>query len=163
MSRKRTKLRPHQKEGEENLTRHWRTLFLETLAETSNVTAAANAAGANPARAYKLRREDPDFRVAWAAALLEGYEHLEMETLHRLRVGSRPDDPKFDIPNALRLLAAHRETAARERARRNREDEAEVLASLKAKIAAMRERKQAAQQLLAETATVVEPDAHDRP
>lgn len=163
MSRKRTKLRPHQKAGEEKLNRHWRALFLQTLAETSNVTAAAKEAGANPARAYKLRRENADFRREWAAALLEGYEHLEMETLHRLRFGSGPDDPKFDIPNALRLLAAHREMAARERARQTREDEAEVLASLKAKIALMRERKQAAKRILAESGITADTEPHGRP
>lgn len=142
---KRTKLRPHQKAGEDNLNRHWRTLFLETLAEKSNVTEAARVSGANPARAYKLRRENAEFRAAWSAALLEGYEHLELETLQRLRFGTGPDDPKFDIPNALRLLTAHRETAAREKARQNKQDEAEVLASLKGKIDKMRERRNAAQ------------------
>lgn len=139
--RKRTKLRPHQREGEEKLNRHWRSLFLETLAETSNVSEAARVSGANAARAYKLRRENAEFRAAWYAALLEGYEHLEMETLQRLRFGTDSDDKKFDIPNALRLLVAHRESVARERARHSREDEAEVLASLKAKIDKMRQRR----------------------
>lgn len=148
---KRTKLRPEQKRGEKDgLDRHWRSLFLDTLAETSNVSAAAREAGINPSRAYKVRRVEPDFRKQWGEALLEGYEHLEMETLQRLRFGTSPEDPKFDIPNALRLLAVHRETAAREKARRSKRDKALVLASLNAKIDKMRERKLAAEKLKAE-------------
>tara|TARA_E500000305_G_scaffold98858_1_gene90682 strand:- start:131 stop:610 length:480 start_codon:yes stop_codon:yes gene_type:complete len=140
MARNRTKLRPEQKAGEkENLDRHWRGLFLDTLADTSNVSAAARISGANPSRAYKVRREEPEFARQWAEALLEGYEHLEMETLHRLRFGTGPDDPKFDIANALRLLAAHKETVAREKARQSEASEEDVLASLDAKIQALRD------------------------
>jgi len=125
-----TKLRPEQKLGEkENLDRHWRGLFLDTLAETSNVSEAARVAGASPSRAYKTRREDRDFARDWAAALVEGYTHLELETLDRLRNGVPADGPKFDIANALRLLTLHKETVARERAREEMEDEEEILAS----------------------------------
>jgi len=149
-SRKRTpKLRPEQRIGERpGLDRHWRGLFLDTLAETSNVSEAARTAKINPSRAYKTRRQDADFRTAWNAALLEGYEHLEMETLHRLRVGTGKDDNKFDIANALRLLMHHRETVARERALRGREDKDSVLASLNAKIDAMRTREAEVKQML---------------
>ncbi len=134
-------LRPEYTAGEEGkLTRHWRTMFLDILAETSNVSEAARTTGINPRRAYKVRREDPDFAKAWHDALLEGYEHLELETLFRLRTGTTTDDPKFDMANALRLLAMHKETIARERARRGASSEAEVLASINAKIAEMRSR-----------------------
>lgn len=147
---KQIKLRPEQKVGEkEGLNRHWVGLFLDTLAETSNITAASKVAGCNPSRAYKLRREDADFRKRWNEALLEGYEHLEMETLQRLRFGMAAGDAKFDVPNALRLLAAHKETVAREKARRGKRDRAAVLASLNAKLDKMRERREAAERLLA--------------
>jgi len=140
MPRNRTKLRPEQKTGEkDNLDRHWRGLFLDTLAETSNVSAAARISGANPSRAYKVRREEPEFARQWAEALVEGYQHLEMETLHRLRVGTGKDDNKFDIANALRLLALHRESVAREKARQSEASEEDVLASLDAKIQALRD------------------------
>jgi len=136
-----TKVRPEQKIGEKaNLDKHWRGLFLDTLAETSNVSEAARMAGINPSRAYKVRRAEAPFRRDWHEALLEGYEHLEMETLFRLRIGSGKDDNKFDIANALRLLMLHRETVARARATRDRQDEGSVLATLSAKIRAMRER-----------------------
>ena len=139
----RTKIRTEQKDGEKpGLDRHWRGLFLDTLAETSNVTAAARSAGVSPSRAYKVRRSEPAFRAKWQEALLEGYEHLEMETLHRLRMGvdAGKDDRKFDIANALHLPTLHSQTVAHERAIRCEEDEEQVLAELNAKIDAMRAR-----------------------
>lgn len=142
----RVKARQNQKSRK--LGQNWRFVFLETLAETTNVTKAAAESGATPSYAYKVRRENAEFRQKWSAALLEGYEHLEMETLHRLRFGTHESDRKFDIPNALRLLVAHRESAARERAQRGNRDKADVLAKLNAKIDKMRERKAAAVLLL---------------
>lgn len=127
---------------------HWRRLFLDALAETSNVSEAARIAGVHPARPYKIRRNDPEFARQWNAALLEGYEHLELETLHRLRAGTGKDDPKFDIANALRLLALHKDAAARQRAMRDDEDEEAILASLDAKIEQMRAREMAAVALM---------------
>lgn len=149
--RAQTKIRPEQKAGEkDNLDRHWRGLFLDTLAESSNVSEAARTAGINPSRAYKVRRSEPEFARQWYAALLEGYEHLEMETLYRLRSGIARDDPKFDITNALRLLGLHRQTVARERAMREQEDEAAILASIDAKLDAMREGERQVVAMLAE-------------
>lgn len=136
---KRTRISDRYREGEtDDLDRHWRGFFLDRLAETSNVTEAADFARVNPSRAYKVRREEADFARQWYAALLEGYEHLEMETLHRLREGVAADGNKFDIANALRLLTLHRETVARERARAENRDEAIILASLNAKLEHMR-------------------------
>lgn len=119
----------------------WRKNFLEALAESSNVKAAAARANVPARTVYKLRREDPEFAAKWLAALLEGYEHLEMEVLGYLR------DPaptrKMDVASALRLLAAHRETVARERAFKEDEDEAAVLESIDAFIDEMRQRRAA--------------------
>jgi hypothetical protein len=157
---KTTKINPAFRVGErDRLDRHWRTLFLDTLAETSNVSEAARAAGINPSRAYKVRREEPAFRVKWNEALLEGYEHLEMETLHRLRMGvdGGKEDRKFDIANALRLLTLHRETVAHERAIRGEDDEESVLAELNARLDAMRSREAEVAVLLAEEQD--DPDA----
>lgn len=137
---------------------HWRSQFLDRLAQTSNVSAAARAAKIDASRAYKTRREDPAFRAQWFAALLEGYEHLEMETLHRLRVGT-DGERKFDIANALRLLALHKDTVARERALRGDEDEEAILASIDAKIEAMRKREEEAARLL--IASAAPADLHD--
>lgn len=71
-----------------------------------------------------------------------------METLNRLRMGTDKDSPKFDIANAMRLLALHKETISRERALRDDEDEDAILASLDAKIEAMRAREAEAARLL---------------
>lgn len=137
----RTKIRAELKIGEApHLNRHWRDLFLGTLAETSNVSEAARKAGVNPGRAYKVRRDEPAFRQSWYEALLEGYEHLEMETLYRLRNGAGEGDKKFDIANALRLLAMHRDTVARHRAARDEVSEESVLKKLNAKIEEIRQR-----------------------
>lgn len=127
-------------EGEGKLTRHWRGTFLVELAATSNVTAAAAAAGVHPSRAYKLRGTNHAFARLWRDALLEGYEHLEMELLHRLRFGDPKDgERKFDNATALRLLSLHSETVARERALREHEDVSEIRASIEARLARLRE------------------------
>ena len=138
--KRRTRLNADLAKGEDKLNRHWRGTFLAMLAETSNVSAAASTAGVHLSRPYKLRRNDPDFARDWRGALLEGYENLELELLHRLRFGETKDgEMKFDNANALRLLGLHRETVARERAMREDEDIGAVRASLQAKIAQLRE------------------------
>ena len=152
--RKQSRLTPSQKEGFEDgpINKHWRTYFLQALAETSNVTRSAQTAGISPSRAYKARRDHAEFAAQWRAALFEGYEHLEMEVLAQLR--GHDSDRKLDIANAIRLLAAHRETIAAERARREGEDEAAVFAALDRKIETIRAR-------LAAARALEEQDTHD--
>lgn len=125
----------------------WVRVFLAHLAETSNVSAAARKAKVANARVYELRRVDAGFRAAWQAALMEGYDNLEMDLLARLRSGEIKPAPgakrsvrAFDNATALRLLTAHRESVARGRAVRENEDAEAVLASLNAKLDRMRER-----------------------
>ncbi|TMM48062.1 hypothetical protein [Qipengyuania marisflavi] len=126
--------------------------FLEELAATSNVAAAADTADIATATVYRLRRDDPDFARRWYAALAEGYDNLEMELLQHLRrgestgdaaaksAGSSADRGKFDIPNALRCLTAHRDTVAREKGRRTLAEEVTTIAAINTKIDAMRAR-----------------------
>jgi len=120
--------------------RKWEQAFLAHLAETSNVTAAASHAGIDTSTAYRARRDDPDFARAWLAALYEGYLHLEMEVLRRLRLGEQktPDNDKYDFANAIRLLGAHRENAARAQAQQHNVSAAEVRASIDRKVEAIR-------------------------
>jgi hypothetical protein len=152
-SRGRTKL-PDAEREDEALNRHWRGKFLAALAETSCVTAAAGAAGVKVSRPYKVRRTEPAFAKEWRAALLEGYENLEMEMLRRLRFGEPRDSAvKFDNTSALRLLGLHRDTVAQERARIGNEDIETVRAQLYVRLAAMRE------QLLARRAAAARGDA----
>lgn len=131
-------------------TPDWCRPFLAALAETSNVAASAAAAGIAKHKAYRLRRERPEFAREWYAALAEGYDNLELETLQRLRFGVPADGPKFDMANALRLLAMHRETVSRERSRAGKWDEASVLASLNAKLESMRQNEMALAATLAD-------------
>ena len=138
---KRTKIKTQLKEGEgPGLNRHWRGLFLDYLAETSNVSEAARRTGINPSRAYKIRREEPDFAKQWLAALWEGYTHLEMEVLRRLREGDLVTDggEKYDFANAIRLLTAHRDNAAKAQAAQRNISAAEVRASIDRKVEEIR-------------------------
>lgn len=132
------------------LSKHWRTYFLAALAETSHVALSARRVGTSLSRVYKVRREDAKFRARWAAALNEGYEHLELEVLAYLR--SPEPDSRIDVPAALRLLAAHRDTVARQRALGDDMDEAAVLDSIDSFIDEMRERSAANDKVIAETA-----------
>lgn len=140
---KRITIRPGLKEGEAaQVSKKWRVVFLDHLAATSNVTAAAAQAGISTSRAYKVRREEQGFARQWLAALAEGYTHLELEVLRRLREGDfkTADGEKFDFANAIRLLAAHRDTAASSQSKARDVSADEVRASIDRKIEEIRRR-----------------------
>jgi len=125
----------------------WSKAFLSELAATSNVSASARKAGVSTTTAYDTRRTNPEFNRKWMEALCEGYDHLEMELLHRLRSGEvkPPSGAKrgarsFDNATAFRLLSAHREAAARQRAIRGNQDAAAIVHSINAKLEIMRQR-----------------------
>lgn len=125
--------------------KRWRPVFLAQLAQTSNVTAAANAAGVPVARVYAERRKDPAFYQAWQVALCEGYEHLEMALLQRLRdgeikpaSGAKRGVRVFDNATALRLLTVHRDSASRQQALRESQDAAVILDRINARIDRLR-------------------------
>ena len=138
--------------------RHWKATFLEHLAQTSNVTASAAAAITPVSTVYKERRTNRDFAREWAEALQEGYAHLELETLERLRNGVPADGNKFDIANALRLLTLHKDSVARERSRHTMEDEEEILLGIERKIDRLRTREREGQKLLADLSGADGPD-----
>ncbi len=126
-----------------------RKKFLAHLAESSNVSKSAHKAGIDASKFYKLRREDPEFARDWLAALWEGYAHLEMEVLGRLRDSDRSSKnadktpkEKFDFANALRLLVMHRDNAARAQAEQRNVSAAEVRASIDRKVEAIRQQVQ---------------------
>lgn len=125
------------------LSPRWRETFLAKLAETSNVSKSARAAHVSTTQAYKVRRESAEFRERWHQALCEGYDHLEMEVLRRLREGdlTTAEAGKFDFAVALRILSAHRDTVGAQKARQGDEDEEAVYASITAKIAAFRKQR----------------------
>ncbi|HEY7806603.1 MAG TPA: hypothetical protein VIC34_05330 [Croceibacterium sp.] len=129
----------------------WKTAFLQALAETSNVTAAAARVNIPTRTVYKLRREDRDFAGKWLAALHEGYDNLEMEVLGHLR--DPQPDRKMDVTAALRLLAAHRETVERHRALTEEEDEQATVEALDAFFEGLRQRRLANEALQREADT----------
>jgi hypothetical protein len=123
-----------------NPPRVWKPLFLAALAESSNVKKSAEAAGIDPGKAYKLRREDPEFAREWLAALADGYTLLEMEVLCRLREGRLKTDEadKYDFANAIRLLGAHRDSAAQAVAQQRNVSAADTRASIDRKFEMLR-------------------------
>ena len=131
----------------------WRDTFLAALAQTSNVASAARTAGIDVSTVYKARRSEPEFNRSWQVALAEGYDNLEMDLLHRLRIGELDGGKakarrKYDNAIAFRLLTAHREAVGKQRALRADEDEDAILASIDAKLEAMRQRDRAARALI---------------
>jgi hypothetical protein len=127
---------------EHHASRHWRSHFVEHLAETSSVAAAAAHAGVSVARACKTRCDEPEFARQWLRALAEGYLHLEMEILRRLREGDfkASDTERYDFVNAIRLLAAHKDNVAGIQGRIREVSAAEVRASIDRKIEDIRRR-----------------------
>lgn len=129
----------------------WSKTFLSELAATSNVSAAARKAGISTSTAYDTRRAHAEFNRKWQEALCEGYDHLELELLHRLRTGEvkPPSGAKrgarsFDNATAFRLLSIHRESVARQRAIQNNQNAATIIHSINTKLEAMRQRRLAA-------------------
>lgn len=115
----------------------WKRVFLAALAEISNVTASADLANVSTREVYQTRRADREFADAWQEALYEGYVNLEMEVLGYLRE-PRPER-KMDVANALRLLAAHKDTFAKQQAVRANVSAAEVRASIEKRVEALRQ------------------------
>lgn len=94
-----------------------RAAFLDHLAATCNVTAAAAAAGVCKTSVYQIRRRDPAFAAKWEEALALGYQMIETRLLGHVLSGRGRTDPMagedegrpaIDFEAALRLLAQHR-------------------------------------------------------
>jgi hypothetical protein len=96
--------------------------FTEVLADTCNVTLAAQAIGRAISNVYKQRARDAAFRSAWDAALSIGYSRLELMMLERAlhgiektviaRDGTTTVMREYPDRVALTLLRMHRENAA---------------------------------------------------
>ena len=144
----------------------WSKVFLAELAATSNIAAAARKAEVSTFLVYNARRTNPEFNRKWQQALSEGYDHLEMELLHRLRngeikpaTGAKKGVRTFDNTTAFRQLAVHREAVSRSRAIRDNEDTEAILASIDAKLERMRQRWLAAKKREADAETQAEDDS----
>lgn len=114
-ARGKSQIRRIRKDG---LTPARRTLFLETLARTDNVTMAAEAAGCSAQAFYKLRDRDPDFLRQWEEAVAIGYEEIELNLLAKGRGLPVPDG--FDPAVAVAVLKRRDAIAAYQERRRKR-------------------------------------------
>lgn len=103
-----------------SLTRAKREVFLATLAQTANVTRAAQFAGVNRQTVYNARAKDPAFREAWDFVLSEAYVTLELQLLSEALEGREVvvdagAEPRVvmrqDTPLRLKLLAIGRNRA----------------------------------------------------
>ncbi|MEE4201049.1 hypothetical protein [Erythrobacter sp.] len=132
--------RSTRRDAEPRFTKARQTQFLEHLAQSSNVRKSAAKMRIAPSTAYNLRRKDAEFARRWLAALYEGYLHLELEVVRRLRDGDMQTEGanRYDFANAIRLLSAHRDTAARAQAQQRNVSAAEVRASIDSKVEAIR-------------------------
>lgn len=93
--------------------------FLDELAATCNVTAAAKAIGVEALAMHRKRRSDPAFAAAWARAVDAGYQLLETRLVGCALVlsgateraeGERAPTRELDFDPAFRILR-HREEA----------------------------------------------------
>jgi hypothetical protein len=133
-------------------SRNWRRVFLDTLAETSNIRESAARARITASHVYATRKSDPEFAREWQVALAHGYDMLEMTLLQRMRGGEDAGETtiqrKFDNATGFRLLAAHRASTEIHKANVSHEDSKAVRASIDAKLEDMRQRVLAARKAL---------------
>lgn len=100
-------------------------VFLDHLAETSNVSVAAKRAGVSRSAVYRLRASSPAFRSGWQSAIATGYDELEFRMLKTARFGTlkpvkRADGSigratEYDDAQGLKLLMAYKASAEKGR------------------------------------------------
>jgi hypothetical protein len=61
----------------------WQRPFLDSLREFPNVKEACRKADVTRQTAYKAKRRDANFHLAWQSALREGFDALEAEVIRR--------------------------------------------------------------------------------
>jgi hypothetical protein len=90
-------------------------MFLEALAASANITAAAEAAGFSTTAIYQRRLNEPGFAARWAEALEVGYTRIECLAIETgaASLAGQPLKGDHPIPRAtfaevLNLLKLHR-------------------------------------------------------
>ncbi len=90
-------------------------VFLDALAESSNVAASARAAGLAANAMYRERRRNAGFAARWHEALCEGFARLEAELLSEALIAPTGNVKDSTLKSraqkyrlGLSLLAAHR-------------------------------------------------------
>lgn len=110
-------VRPVRKDG---WTATKRGAFLDHIAATCNVTAAARLVGMGESVAYRIRRTDPAFSEMWKQAIDAGYDRLRAMLVARamgpmtVEIGETPtpDITAMDTDLALRLVELHGRTVS---------------------------------------------------
>lgn len=75
-------------DGPQGWTPVRRQLFLDELAASANITAAAKVAGLSARSAYQLRQRDSHFAAQWQQALQIALDELEALLIDRVRQGT---------------------------------------------------------------------------
>jgi hypothetical protein len=124
--------------------------FFTTLAETCNVTLAAQSAGMSVQGAYMRRRKHAAFRAGWAESVATAYQRLELvlldralngtEKLVKRRDGSEELMREYSNQTALALLRMHRDGALETIDQPTEVDVAEVRQRLIEKLQRLRKR-----------------------
>lgn len=127
--------------------------FMCALAETCNVTLAAEAAGMSLTSAYAKRKKDAAFRAGWAEAIAGAYQRLELALLDRAlngtekvvtrRDGSEERMREYSNTVALTLLRMHRDTAEQAMHEPSQAEMEELRERLFQKLERLREREEA--------------------
>lgn len=106
--------------GPRRRLRRWnkkrRAVFLDALADTCNVSAAAREAGMDRSSAYHLKDRDPAFAKGWGTALERAHIALEWHLLELSHEGSvRTElviDPETEKPKQIKLIHSYPLTTA---------------------------------------------------
>ena len=86
-------------------TKARKEIFFAELSELCNVAAAARAAGFPDGKsADRQKRNCPDFRARFEAAVCESYSKLELEMLERGRLGDNRPEPQGESEKRLREI-----------------------------------------------------------
>jgi hypothetical protein len=125
--------------------------FVETIADSCNVTLAARAIGRSMTNVYRHRSRDATFRRQWEQALAIGYSRLELMLLERalhgvekvvaLKDGGQSVMRDYDNRTALALLRMHRDGVASSEEPIAEQEYAEARDRILARIERIRERK----------------------
>lgn len=137
------------------------TKFIETLADSCNVSLAARAVQRSINSVYSKRAKDAGFRAQWDQALSIGYSRLEMMMLERALHGTekvitlKSGEPKimmeYNDRVALALLRQHRESVAAFEERADEEAYQEACQRIIDRLARLREREAGEPQLETKT------------
>lgn len=82
--------------------------FLDQLAGSANIVAAAEAAALSVEQIWKLRRSDSRFAGEWREAMEAALDMVEMRLIGRVLAGRAVKGGAVDVELALRVLGQYR-------------------------------------------------------